>query len=83
MRIKIVNPAAVRLELQPGDEIIVSKSSPVLDNLIASRRADGEAFAHLVHDDDPDEGETATVSAKGETATTGRARREQRTAAIS
>lgn len=83
MRIRIDHPAAVRLELEPGDELVVQKSSPALENLLRSARADGVKFAHVLKDGDEDDTETTTVAARGETATMGRGRRDQRTASVS
>lgn len=82
MKIRIDNPATVRLELRPGDELVVESLSPGLQNLLTSTRADGARFAHLV--DNEDDSETATVAAVGQTATTGRGqRREQRSQTVS
>lgn len=82
MKIRIINHAVVRLALQPGDELDIQSRTPELENLLASERADGAKFAELVSEDDDLAGagggsETATVSAVGRTATTGRGQRRE------
>lgn len=84
MRIRINHHAAVRLELEPGDELLVKKLSPALENLLTSDRVDGAGpFAHIVTDGDVDEGEFAVVPPAGETTTMGRGRREPRATPVS
>lgn len=77
MKIRIINRATVRLDLQPGDEIAVQSPSPELENLLTSTRADGEKYAELVTDDGSDGTTTATVQPAGQTATTGRGQRRE------
>lgn len=68
MRILIDNPSTIRLELQPGDELVLQRRTPEVENLLVARRADGARYAHLI--DDSDESQTATLPPAGETATT-------------
>lgn len=82
MRIRILQPTELaRLELQPGDEIVLSRRQPATDALLHSRRLDGERLAEIV--DGEEDGEITTVEAVGETATKPRGNRgSQRSAPI-
>lgn len=80
MKIRFDHPASARLSFQPGDELSVRALTPEMEALLNGARLDGVKVARLVDDD---EGETATVSPRGETTTTGRGRRDQRTAHVS
>jgi hypothetical protein len=80
MRVRITRPVPVRLELQPGDEIVVQHMTPGLEALLNSRLVGGEKNAELV---DGDGDEKAVVPPAGETTTTGGGRRAPRTAPVS
>jgi hypothetical protein len=80
MKIVFDHPATARMSFQAGDELTVQALTPELHTLLSSTRLDGEKVAHVITDD---EGEVATAPAVGETATTGRGRRDQRAAAVS
>jgi hypothetical protein len=64
MRIRIIHPVAVRLELQPGDEVHVSKLSRQLETMVTAPRVDGQMVARIIGDDDEDV-EFATVGRGG------------------
>lgn len=74
MKIRIVNPTTARLNLEPGDELHVSRLTPELETILNATRLDGQKVARIVRDDD-DEDEMAVV---------GRGRRHaQRSATVS
>jgi hypothetical protein len=52
MRIRILRPTAVRLELAPGDELVLTQSSIPVEQMLAARRIDGERVAQLIEGDD-------------------------------
>lgn len=72
MRIRIDRPLAVRLNLQPGDEVTIQTMTPELQSMLDSKGFDGNKFAHVVSDDGGDE--TAVIPASGETRGTRRDR---------
>lgn len=80
MKIRIDRPTFVRLNLQAGDELSVARMTPELQTLLDSAGVDNNKHAHLVTDEDADE--LAVVGRDGETATTGRGRREPRAATL-
>lgn len=80
MKIVILNPAFVRLDLKPGDTITVETLSPELRNLLISTSVGGQKFARLESDEgEVIDDEVATVKADGETATTRRGTRGRST----
>lgn len=82
MKIRFDNPATVRMEFQPGDEITVAVVPPALAMALASARIDGEKVARIVDDDD-ESIETAEPPLAPETAAIRRGRiRGHRTEAI-
>lgn len=83
MKVVILNPTFVRLDLKPGDAIEVKALSPELRNLLVSTSAGGQKFARLENEDGEVVDDVATVDAVGETATRPRNRGNQRSPSIS
>ena len=79
MKIRIDRSTAVRLDLQPGDELSLQAMSPQVEALLVGNLSGGPV-AHLVRDGDVEE-ELAVVGAAPERAVTGR-RGGERSAAV-
>lgn len=51
MRIRIEQPTAIRLELQPGDELVLRHPPAEIERLLSASRLDGATFARVISDD--------------------------------
>ena len=65
-RIRFSAPAVAHISFEPGDEIVVQRMTPEVQNLVAQARLDGSFVADVVHED---EREVAAVQAAPEVAT--------------
>ena len=50
MKIRFRHPASVRLEVLPGDELVVQALTPALEALLLSERIDREHICELVRE---------------------------------
>ena len=78
MRIRILRPTAIRLELAPGDELHLTKSSGVVEQLLASRLNDGELVAQVLDGDE----DVADLDHVEEQAVAVRRRGQQRSSSV-
>lgn len=75
MKIRILQPVTVTVDLQPGDQLLVQRESPATAQLLSATRLNGDPLARVVGDEaDADDAEYATVAAVGETTTVGKVR---------
>lgn len=77
IRVRILHPTAVRLALEPGDEVLQQTMTPELRAFLGNTRVDGQRVAVICDDADVDE--VATLPPAPET-TMVRGRRSSRSA---